>query len=161
MRNGYRANIQGRDIGTGLISTVNKLTKDRNEAPVSELLTLLDNWFTNESDKENAKRFPSETRLQGLEDRYLCLQCFCEDQDTAGGVIDRINKIFTDDGTITGVRLSSIHRAKGLEAKRVFFLKPKGGPRRDKMQGWEIEQEYNLEYVAITRAIETLTFVTE
>ena len=47
------------------------------------------------------------------------------------------------------VTLSSIHRAKGLEARRVFVL---GSGEVDAANGWQAAQEHNLKYVAVTRA---------
>jgi len=62
--------------------------------------------------------------------------------------------------TPNGVLLSSVHRAKGLEANNVFvLLKNAPMPHPMAKQKWEIEQERNLKYVAITRAIENLYWV--
>lgn len=76
-------------------------------------------------------------------------------------VLKRIETIFTDDRSGEGIRLSSIHKAKGLEARRVFILQPKGAsiPHPMAKSKWQVEQEYNLLYVATTRAIEQLYFV--
>lgn len=58
------------------------------------------------------------------------------------------------------VLLSTIHSAKGLEANRVFILDYDLLPLvHENMNGWEVEQEYNLVYVAITRAKHTLFLV--
>src|SRR5690606_6628826 len=110
------------DIGQGLISTINKQLA----ADVPDLLFRLSNWLHTETTKEQAKRNPSDARLIALQDRYDCLVCFCEDAKTVDDVIAKINSIFTDDRYGTGIKLSSIHKAKGLEAERVFLLQPKG-----------------------------------
>jgi superfamily I DNA/RNA helicase len=60
-----------------------------------------------------------------------------------------------------GVKLMSLHKAKGLEAKRVFLLNPDDIPHKNATKPWEITQEYNLKYVAITRAKEELTYAKE
>ena len=58
------------------------------------------------------------------------------------------------------VRLSTIHRAKGLEERRVFILDFDKLPYiRQQQRAWEMEQEENLKYVAITRAAEALFLV--
>jgi len=58
------------------------------------------------------------------------------------------------------IRLSSIHRAKGLEEKRIFILDFDELPMiRTGQKEWEMTQELNLKYVAITRAKETLFLV--
>jgi DNA helicase-2/ATP-dependent DNA helicase PcrA len=69
--------------------------------------------------------------------------------------------VFTDDKSIEGIRLSSIHKAKGLEANRVVLLQLPGAsiPHSAAKTDWQKQQERNLLYVAITRAITTLTYV--
>jgi DNA helicase II / ATP-dependent DNA helicase PcrA len=50
------------------------------------------------------------------------------------------------------VTLATIHKAKGLEANRVWFLCPSLCPSKWARQDWQKAQERNLIYVAITRA---------
>jgi len=58
------------------------------------------------------------------------------------------------------IRLSTIHRAKGLEENRVFIIDYDKMPYdRPGYQEWEKTQEVNLKYVAVTRAKETLFLV--
>lgn len=154
---GRKANIQGRDVGQGLISTIKK----QKATSVEELVGKLDDWFHAEHKKECAKRNPNENKLIALQDRLGCLMCFTEGCATVQAVVDKIDKVFTDDKTSPGIKLSSIHKAKGLEAKRVFLLMPKGGecPHPMARTEWAKEQERNLLYVAITRAIEELVYV--
>ena len=67
-----------------------------------------------------------------------------------------IDTIFTDD--LKGIVLSTIHKAKGLEANRVFIIRPDLLPLPQCRKGWEFIQEKNLEYVAITRAKKDLIY---
>ena len=58
------------------------------------------------------------------------------------------------------VILSTVHRAKGSEAARVFILEPKKLPLTWLgQQPWEYAQELHIKYVALTRATEALYFV--
>ena len=157
LKMGCKANIQGRDIGRGLITLINKMKCHS----VQELIQKIDEWKHKERDKELAKRNPSEQKIQAIEDKADCLTCFTDRCDRVEQVIAKIESIFTDDKNSTGIRLSSIHKAKGLEAKRVFILQAEGmcGPPMDKLMDWEREQEMNLRYVAVTRAIEELVYV--
>jgi superfamily I DNA/RNA helicase len=68
-------------------------------------------------------------------------------------VIGRIEALFTDDGLGAAgvITCSSVHRAKGLEAERVFVL-------RDTIRDHN-QEERNIHYVAITRAKRELVFV--
>jgi superfamily I DNA/RNA helicase len=54
------------------------------------------------------------------------------------------------------VRLMSIHRAKGLEARRVFLIRLDLLPSSRATLEWERIQEENLLYVALTRSSESL-----
>jgi len=157
LKAGRKANIQGRDVGQGLISTINKLKA----ASVERLVRRVSDWLNAEECKENAKRCPSEAKLIALRDRHDCLVCFTEGAETVNQVIAKINAVFTDDKNGAGIRLSSVHKAKGLEARCVFLLEPQGAtiPHPMVRSEWQREQEMNLRYVAITRAIEKLVYV--
>jgi superfamily I DNA/RNA helicase len=157
LRQGRRAEIQGRDIGQGLISTVKK----QKASSVPELQERLSLWLYNECEREHRNRNPSENRLIALQDRYDCLACFMEGMQTVDQVITRIEEVFTDDKESVGIKLSSVHKAKGLESRRVFILQPEkaGMPHPMAKTPWQQEQELNLLYVAITRAIEELVWV--
>lgn len=153
---GRKASIIGRDIGQGIIKTIKKLEA----TGVPELVAKVTDWLQHELAKEQAKRHPSEARLITLQDKADCILCFCEGATTVEGVLQRVESIFTDE-TKVGVRLSSIHRVKGMEAKRVFFIRCKAAPCPHPMakSSWQKEQEMNLLYVGITRAIEELVYV--
>ena len=75
-------------------------------------------------------------------------------------LIRKIDTIFTDDEK-DGVCLSTIHKAKGLEADNVFILCPSLIPSKHAKKEWEKIAEENLRYVAITRAKKTLNFISE
>lgn len=55
--------------------------------------------------------------------------------------------------------LSTIHKAKGEEAKHVYIYGPELIPSRFAKSDAALRQEYNLLYVAITRSLDTLTYV--
>ncbi len=60
------------------------------------------------------------------------------------------------------IKLATVHRTKGLEADRVFILRPDALPLvRPEQQPWQLEQEMNLKYVAYTRAKESLFIVAD
>jgi superfamily I DNA/RNA helicase len=168
LREGRKANIQGRDVGQGLINTIKKMpsckSKDPNETYsqfwVSTLISDLDDWLHVEQTKERAKRNPQDSKLINLQDRHDCILEFCATASYVKEVIDKINAVFSDEAK-GNILLSSVHKAKGLEAKRVFILMPEAAPMPHPMarSPWEREQEINLLYVAITRAIEELVFV--
>ena len=181
---GKKATIQGRDVAKGLIY----LAKRCEAYSFLEMRRKVSHWKDVELQKENQKKFPSEHRINAITDRAACVECFIDgamdiyndelfefksqmkegdrralipSENPYERVVKKINEVFTDDGRHPGIRFSSIHKAKGLEARRVFILQL-GGIRRSKEPSLhESQQELNLEYVAITRAIEELVFVVE
>lgn len=68
----------------------------------------------------------------------------------------KIKNIFSDDKT--GIILSTIHKSKGLEAKRVFFLNPELIPSKFAKTSKALYAEECLKFVAITRAKEELVY---
>lgn len=154
IREGRKANIQGRDIGEGLSTLIRKLKP----TSVDDLLDKLQTWYDTEAQRIRNRKNPDEEALITLEDKYFCLQAFTEGALTVDKVHEQIGKVF-EDGAKGGVLLSSVHRAKGMEAKKVWILHPEKMPHPMAKTPEAQAQEINLKYVAITRAIETLTWV--
>ena len=70
----------------------------------------------------------------------------------------KIKSIFTDE--IQGIVVSTVHKIKGLEADRVFIIRPDLLPMQTP-KPWQHIQEKNLQYVAYTRAKLDLIFDNE
>jgi superfamily I DNA/RNA helicase len=156
LKRGRRATIKGRKIGEGLVKTI----KDLKATDVPNLIEKLTKWYTTETEKENNKKIPSDVRLMNLTDKYECIVAFTEGINSLTEVEQKITSVFTD-GAQEGIKLSSIHKAKGLEANRVFFINCEVGPCPHPMAKsvWSQGQEQNLKYVGITRAITDLIWV--
>ena len=151
---GIKANIKGRDIGEGLLS----LIKRSKAVSVDGLLDWVDDFFQTESQRIAKRKNAEESALIALEDKKACILAFCEGAVNLGDVRDAIKAMFQDNSN-TGVLLSSVHRAKGLEANRVFILEGHLMPHPMAKSAWQAEQEANIKYVAMTRAIEDLVWV--
>lgn len=96
-----------------------------------------------------------EAKLDFLHDRYIV---WSDHVESVKEVIERIKEYITAEEN--AIRLSSIHRAKGLEEQRVFILDYDALPfQRPDQKAWERIQERNLRYVAVTRAKEQLYLV--
>lgn len=160
---GRKATIQGKKIGEGLVSLVKKMEVSNAE----KLLIALNQWLFEETNKEQTKKNPDENKIEGFQDRVDCIYAVVDGIKNGGGlraitvdnVLTRIETLFTDSKDIPGIKLSSVHKAKGLESNTVFFLKPNVVFQREAKKAWEGQQEDNLNYVGITRAIERLVFV--
>ncbi len=151
IRNGIKAVIRGRDIGTNLKSLVVKMK-------TNDLHTMIYNLIQYKNN-ESAKLMSAEKygQLQLLEDKYETIIALCDGVNSVSELIARIETVFSDE--IQGVTFSSVHKAKGLEAKNVFILAPELMPHPSAKQPWQKAQESNIQYVAYTRTLDTLTFV--
>jgi superfamily I DNA/RNA helicase len=153
---GVPAVMRGRDIGRGLADLVAKLRPD----DPADLIAKLDGYRAKEESRLRRRDAP-ESAFQSLDDRVSSLQQLASQHDTLGGLREFLSSAFADDnqGDAGKVVLSSVHRAKGLEADRVVVLEPERMPLvRSDSQPWEVEQEMNLLYVAVTRAKQELLF---
>lgn len=166
IREGRQCHIQGRDIAEGLKGII----KSSQKKEVGDFLEWLDKYEQEEVARLQKRRVVDEDVVIALQDKCMCLRIFCEGRFTLYDVYLRIDQLFQvkdengnyieeGDEKDPGVKLSSGHRAKGLEAKRVFILRPEKIPHPMAKTAWAKEQEMNLKYVMITRAKEELYWV--
>lgn len=96
-----------------------------------------------------------------LEDKLSCIEAIIRaaKPPTIQALLDHIARMF--DNPAQSVVLSTIHRAKGLEWPTVYFYRSSLIPHYLCTRSWELEQEQNLAYVAVTRAKQKLIYVEE
>lgn len=152
IRQGISACIKGRDIGKGLAALLKKI-EDQQDGPFPQSIRL----YGSEQTAKLSKSKNSEGKIASLMDRIETLEVLAEGAEDYDEVRERIENIFSD--TDQAVTFSTIHRAKGLEAHRIFLLRPDLLPHPRATLPWEREQERNLSYVAFTRAMTELVFV--
>jgi DNA helicase-2/ATP-dependent DNA helicase PcrA len=149
--------IQGKDIGAGLINLVRKMRTNS----LDVLETLLDQYRAKEVEKAVAKM--EDAKAEAIEDKVAAILCLAEGLDEGSNVddlIDVIEKLFKED-VANAVVLSSIHRAKGLEAANVYWLNSSKCPAKWARMNWQKKQEEHLCYVAATRAKDKLILIEE
>lgn len=152
------ARIKGRDIGQGLIFLAKKLSKGKNFSWGS-FPGKVQEWKEKESQKLRIM-MASDSAIESVRDKAESLfVLYSVDLPTSMREFEQtVNSIFSDDRA--SVQLSSVHRAKGLEANNVFIFDPSLLPAPWAAVGtWQYQQEKNLEYVAKSRAKEKLVFV--
>ncbi len=147
--------IMGREIGEGLKTLIEK----QKAKGIDALIEKLEKFATRETEKAIAKR--QEDKASAVQDKVDAVLCLIgglpETDRTVPALIRLIDKLFSDQRGVT--TLATIHKAKGLEAKRVFWLNSSECPSKWARQDWQKEQEKNLCYVAVTRAIEELVLI--
>ena len=151
-------NIQGRDFQRGLINMIKKIAGKK--TTVEELHLKVEQYLDRETARLLAQNRPTEVQVELLQDQVSCIQFLCEGQTTVEDVIERIKSLFVDVETVGDiVLLSSVYRAKGLEAETVFILEPSKMPHPMAKLEWEKHQEMNIKYVAVTRSLNRLVMV--
>ena len=156
IRRGVKAIIVGRDIGKGLTGLLRKIEKRYRTASLSDTLHALNDYTMREVMKLTAA--DKGTQAQSLQDQCDTLIALAEGCQSIDDIERKIESVFDDE--VKGIAFSSIHRAKGLEAERVFLLHPELLPHPMAKRDWEKAQERNIQYVAFTRAKAELYFVT-
>ena len=98
--------------------------------------------------------------ILSLYDDIEALKVLSEGLTTVDELVDKIKVIFNGDKD-DAIILSTVHKAKGMEADNIFILNPSLMPSRLANKKWEIKAEENLMYVAITRAKKSLNYIKE
>lgn len=150
------AKIEGRDIGQGLIKLIDKWPR---VVSLEVLERHLREYVERECDRLEASR--KAAQAAALEDRMDCILAIISGLpggSTTADLRKQINDLFDDTTSRQRtVVLSTIHKAKGREWPTVILYgRNKFQPARYAKQDWELVQESNLCYVAVTRAQETL-----
>lgn len=172
LRAGKPARIEGKDVAAGL-RAIAKKWKPRS---VGELMERIERWRDREVERLEAKKTTAaDERIETVRDQADILLALCEGLASPAELLTRLDSLFGDseEDRRPTVICSSIHKSKGLEAKRVFVLRNTLYPNRFSRRGREKRvteeealeaarravEEQNLEYVAVTRAIDCLVWV--
>lgn len=153
LERGKTAYIKGSDIGVEIINMIDNFDN------LGIALTYWANRLSNYAAdlKQSGVINPDEdSGYVTLNDKYKVISFLARFSDNIKDLIEKINLLFGDDKK-DGIVLSTVHKAKGLEANRVFIIKPELLPMKV-AKAWQYQQELNLKYVAITRAREELVF---
>lgn len=167
LRMGVKSYVRGQDIGLNLLRMVDKTEQIMLNVSLQKdgvFARLYDDLFEERNrlmikrgmDLEDATL---SNQIMNKYDSIKALEILAEGLTSARDLHDRIENVFAE--SADGVCLSTIHKAKGLEANNVYILCKTLMPSRLATQDWEKEQEQNLMYVAYTRAKYKLGFVSE
>ena len=154
IKEGKKAAIAGKDLGRSLTWMI----KRSNTQTVADFLSWVETWRNTECERLAAKN----KSYDHINDKADCLCAVAEGVSSLTEMRARIEKLFSDtcdahnkaDCAECGderIVLSTIHKAKGLERKRVFLL-------TDTLKD-DTQEQRNVNYVAITRAITHLYYV--
>lgn len=167
LRRGVNCYIKGQDIGSNLIKMLENIDEEELNVDLKKdgiFVRLYDKLF-NDRNKLMVKRgldmndATLSTNIMNMYDSVNALTILAEKCKSKQELINKIRGIFQEDAK--GVCLSTIHKAKGLEAENVYVLCHSMMPSKLAHHDWEKVQEQNLQYVAYTRAKNKLGFISE
>lgn len=167
LRKGVQCYIKGNDIGLNLIKMIENINKEELARDLDKdglFVRLYDNLFTERNKLMGRYGLSKDdatltSRIMERYDSINSLLTLSEKVTTKSGLISRIQNVFKEESK--GIMLSTIHKAKGLEADNVYILCRSSMPSKLAHSDWEVQQEQNLIYVAITRPKNILGFISE
>lgn len=157
IREGKHAKILGKEIGDNIIKPLRKIRK-RVDYAYYRLERLVREEYDNEYNKLQKER-RGKTAFANLGDKYeclkVCLEIYYHSCDTMDDLISKIQSLFSQNNA--PITLMTIHKAKGGEGENIFLLNEAKLPHKwEGQQGWEFQQEKNIDYVGRTRSLDKL-----
>jgi DNA helicase II / ATP-dependent DNA helicase PcrA len=152
---GIPAKVRGKDLGKQLVAVADI----GEECWDNYYGDFIDAMATKIAEAEQNDKQEQVDRLTDHRDAILAIyRAFGNACRSLSEFLIGIEELFSDESS--PVTLSTIHRAKGDEADRVWILAANMMPySRDGMVDWQLKQEENLAYVALTRAKKAMFFV--
>lgn len=168
IREGKKCYIRGKDIGLNLKKLVEATNQEHLNVDLSDdgvFVRLYDKLFCDRDNLIKKSGLDKQTimnsqLISNRLDMIHALEVLSEGINTSAELIERIKNVFSD-RKVNGIALSTIHKAKGLEADNVYIACQSLMPSKNATKKWEMEQEKNLMYVAYTRAKNRLGFIDE
>lgn len=155
---GMKSFVKGKDFGKGLEIFIKKM----HASTLDGLLKKIDLSL----DMEVAKMFKKGVRnplntekIDRMVQRNDAIKLLSQNSQSIDSLLKYIRTVFKEEGE--GVCLSTIHKSKGLENDRVYLLCPELIPSKYAIHPWQLVQEENLHYVAITRAKKEFGYISD
>ena len=167
LRKNINCYIKGQDIGSNLIRELDKIDIDNLDGDFEKdnvFVRLYDKLFTERNKLMQTRGLDYDdatlsTTIMEKYDTINALLILSEKCRTKRELIEHINDVFKEESQ--GVCLSTVHKAKGLEADNVYIICHSSMPSKLAVHEWEKQQEQNIMYVAYTRAKNILGFISE
>lgn len=154
IRERRRCVVRGRAIGDSLLAVYRNCPG----STIAERAKGVDDWACTELNRLSL-RDGMENVEDGVRDRAASLQAVLSACSSLSDVEPMIGSLFTEErSTALGTIFSTVHRAKGLEARSIYLLETPG---REGGTEWQAQQDRNLRYVALTRSKHFLGFVNQ
>jgi superfamily I DNA/RNA helicase len=159
---GKKMYFRGEELGKSLIKAVDC----SNGYTIKEIIesmknTLVATWdFLTIDQNLDPRETMTDRRVISLFETIKTMECLPKTVENRDDLYKFVKDVFSEEGR-EGIQLSTIHRAKGLEADNVFIICPSLVPSGLATLDWQIDEEKHLQYVMCTRPKNTLNFVSE
>lgn len=150
--------IRGNEIGEKIIRLLSETDGMQKEEGIDFLKGKLTEVYEEleEADIQNPVKHP---RYVNLKEKVDIIEFIANMYDSMRRVKGVVEQMFTEEKE--GIMLSTIHKSKGLESETVFILRPDLIPSEYATEPWQLRQEENLRYVAVTRAKKNLIYIND
>ena len=159
---GKKMYFRGEALGKTLIGDADCAYGDTIEEIIKSMKKrLIATWeFLSKEDELNERETMTDPKVVSLLDTIKTMENLPATVVTRKDLEKFSKDIFSEEGR-EGIQLSTIHRAKGLEADNVFIICPSLIPSRLARLEWQQNEEKHLQYVMCTRPKHSLNFVSE
>ena len=144
------------DFPTQLISLVKRFKASNH----LELQTRISAWLDQQIDLFNNGKIKKGALILAQEKHDTILYLITQTESPENLILTLNQLMLTDVLRLSAPTLSTIHKAKGLEWDTVYILRPDLLPAPFATTETDLEQERNIEYVAVTRAKNRLIYIT-
>lgn len=157
-----KCTIVGKELEKGLLTLLQGIPDSE---PISELEKYLDEYLDKVKErlsKQGIKNPSNHPKFEVVDEKVHVLKMISERCSDVGELITMITSIFQED-SVAPIKLLTIHRSKGLEADRVFYIESYEGkkliPSQYAVTPEMLIQERNLEFVCLTRSKKELIYL--
>ena len=167
---GKKSYIVGKDIGSNMKTIIESMNMTEvnwgNIEKDGLFIRLYDDLFetrnkimaesnVSKEDAINSRQFQDKL------DMINALRAMANGINSVDELLGKIDVVFPKKVQKEGIKLSTIHKSKGLECENVYIACKSLMPSKNATTKWEKRQEKNLMYVAYTRAKNKLGFLDE
>lgn len=162
IRRGIPCHVEGKQIGVGLLNFIAKWKTNS----IDVLQDKMSAWTRKEIAKFLEKK--QDKKAEALTEKVECINVLIQvlpADSTVADLKDHIKRLFgdtPDDSVPAHFVLSTVHKSKGREWPTVYlYNRAELMPSKFARQQWQLDQEKNLIYVAVTRAMSNLVEVSK
>lgn len=154
---GIKANIKDKEIGTNIIRLIEK-TKQKKVVDLMKHLAVDRLRLFARLREKGVSKPDYHKSVIAYDEKVAIIEILSQKYKLTSQLKKYIESVFLDE-EIDGVTLMTIHKSKGLEKDKVFFLNPELIPSTYAITPEQKQQEWNLFYVGVTRARKELIYI--